>query len=147
MTPNPSTQTSIGPFDGDGDASISADELKSKLQEIRQNEAALVEVTCVVTRNGQPLEGATVRLVPEAFLGEAVKLATGITARDGTTFPTVAEEELPSEYRGRVFGVHCGIYRVVVTHPQVDIPAKFNTQTQLGRIVTRRDRDPLTINF
>ena len=54
---------------------------------------------------------------------------------------------MPEEYRGRVQGVHCGIFRVVVTHPNVDIPAKYNTQTELGRIVSRRDHDTLTINF
>ncbi len=134
-------------FDQDGDGSISGDELKSKLQELRQQEAALVEITCVVTRNNQPLEGATVKFVVESFLGEAFKPASGVTVRDGTTFPTVPEEELPREYRGRVYGVHCGIYRVFVTHPQVDIPAKYNTETELGRIITRRDHDTLRIDF
>jgi EF hand len=143
----PGLLSALGRFDGDGDGSISGDELKSKLQEIRQDEAALVEITCTVMRDNQPLEGATVQFVPESFMGEAFKPATGVTARDGTTFPTVAEDELPAEYRGLVHGVHCGIFRVTVTHPNIDVPAKYNTQTELGRVVTRRDHDMLTINF
>jgi hypothetical protein len=143
----PGLLSALGRFDGDHDGSISGDELKSQLEEIRQNEAALVEITCTVMRNKQPLEGATVKFVPESFMGEDFRPATGVTARDGTTFPTVADEELPAKYRGRVHGVHCGIYRVVVTHPNIDIPAKYNTQTELGRVVARRGNDMLTIDF
>ena len=30
------------------------------------------------------------------------------------------------------FGVHCGVYRVEISHATRKIPAKYNTQTQLG---------------
>jgi len=133
--------------DQDGDGSISTDELTSTLQEIQKQGAAIVAISCVVKHNDQPLEGATVTFVPEEFLGAAIKPATGITALDGATTPSIADDELPTEYRGRLRGVHCGIYRVVVTHPKVVIPAKYNTKSELGRIVTRRDHDTLTINF
>jgi hypothetical protein len=134
-------------FDSDRDGSISRDELISQLHDIRQQDAALVEISCVVTRNGQPLEGATVKLIPESFMGDDVKPASGITGRDGTTFPSLADEELPENYRGRVHGVPCGIFRVVVTHPSAGIPAKFNTQTEIGRVISRRDHEPLMINL
>jgi hypothetical protein len=134
-------------FDGDGDGSISADELTSKLQEIRQQESDLVEVTCTVSRGNQPVEGAKVEFVPESFMGEACKPASGITGRDGVTSPTIADEDMPAAYRGRIHGTHCGVYRVVVTHPSINIPAKYNKQTQLGLVVTTRNREMLTINF
>src|SRR5262245_49236890 len=54
----PGLLSALDRFDNNGDASISADELKSKLKEMWDDQAALVEVTCVVTRNHQPLDGA-----------------------------------------------------------------------------------------
>jgi hypothetical protein len=144
---SPGLLSTIGRFDQDGNGSISAEELKSKLREIRQQEAALVAITCIVTRNNQPLEGATVKFVPEAFMGEDTKPATGITDRNGLAFPSVGDEELPEAYRGKVEGVHCGVFRVEVTHPTVPIPAKYNTQTELGRIVSRRDHETLNVNL
>jgi EF hand domain-containing protein len=143
----PGLSSAIADFDQDGDGSISGDELKSVLQGMKDDEAALVEVACVVTHNNKPLEGATVKFVPESFLGEAFEPATGVTARNGTAYPSVAEEKLPEEYRGRIQGVHVGVYRVEVTHPNVAVPAKFNTQSGVGQFVNRRTRDALTINF
>jgi hypothetical protein len=143
----PGLLSSIKDFDQDGDGSISGDELKSKLQEIQGTGPALVEVSCVVTRSGRPVEGATVKMVPESFLGETFQPATGVTARNGTAFPSVAQETMPKEYRGRLQGIPIGIYRVEVTHPTVAIPPKFNTQTELGQVVTLRTRDALTVNF
>jgi hypothetical protein len=46
-----------------------------------------------------------------------------------------------------VHGIHCGVFRVEITHPNVAIPEKYNTKSELGRLVTRRDREPLTVNF
>jgi hypothetical protein len=143
----PGLLSGISAFDRDGDGSLSHDEIRTTLDELNQDQAALVEITCEVTRNGRPLEGATVKFVPESFMGDALKPAVGVTARDGTAFPTIAGEELPEEFRGRVHGIHCGVFRVEITHPNVAIPEKYNTKSELGRLVTRRDREPLTVNF
>jgi hypothetical protein len=143
----PGLLSAIKDFDQDRDGSISEDELKLKLQEVQGTGAALVEVSCVVTRSGRPLEGATVKMVPESFLGETFQPATGVTARNGNAYPSVAQETMPEEYRGKLQGVPIGIYRVEVTHPNVAVPAKFNTQTELGQVVTLRTRDALTVNF
>ncbi len=143
----PGLLASIDRLDKDGNDSISASELESELSEIEKQGAGLVAISCLVRRNAQPLEGATVKFVPETFLADLIKPASGITARDGTTSPSVADEELPREYRGRLHGVNCGIYRVVVTHPSFEVPAKFNTHTTIGRIITRRDHETLTIDL
>jgi hypothetical protein len=143
----PGLLSALKRFDADGDSAISASELTATLKEIREQQGALVEVTCSVTRGGKPLEGATVTFVPEAFMGPGFKPESGVSGSDGTAFPTVAEEELPKELRGRVHGVHCGVFRVTVTHPHVDIPSKYNTQTKIGRIVSRRDHEALTIDL
>lgn len=134
-------------FDQDSDGSISAEELSDALTSFQKQDASLVAINCVVNRNGQPLEGAKVEFVPEAFLGGAIKPASGVTSADGTTSPSIPEEDIPEELRGRVKGVNGGIYRVVVTHPTVEVPAKYNTQTELGRVVSRRNNEPLKISF
>jgi hypothetical protein len=144
---SPGLLTALTRFDGDRDGTISADELRTNLEAFRQQDASLVAVSCVVQRGNQPLEGATVKFVPDAFMSDSIKPASGVTGRDGMASLSIGDEELPEPYRGRVSGVHCGIYRVEVTHPRVDVPAKYNAQTELGRIVTRRDHETLTISF
>ena len=143
----PGLLAAIGQFDQDRDGTISPNELETKLSEMEKQGAGLVAMTCVVRCGGQPIEGATVNFVPEGFLAGAVKTATGVTAQDGTAVPSVADDDLPSEIRGKVHGVPSGVFRVEVTHPSVSIPAKFNTETTIGRLVTRRDHEPLTIDL
>ena len=143
----PGLLSAVALFDRDGDGAISADELKAKLQEIHELQSAIVEVQCSVTKGGRPLEGATVTFVPESFMGDAFKPLAGVSKADGTVFPSVADEELPAELRGRVHGAHCGIFRVTVTHPTVAIPAKYNTQTEVGLVVMVRSHEALAINL
>lgn len=143
----PGLLAAVDHFDQDGNGQLSANELTENLQKWREQGTALVGITCVVRRGGQPVQGATVQFVPEPFLGETIRSATGITGPDGTVSPSVADEELPEEYRGRLRGVHCAVYRVVVTHPDIQIPAEYNSQTTLGRLVTRRDHETLVIDL
>jgi hypothetical protein len=143
----PGLKATLSRFDASGDGAVAAEELTSQLNMFRQQAASLVTVSCTVRQGGRPLAGAKVEYVPESFLGGAIKPAVGITGPDGRATPTIAEEFIPAEYRGRIAGVHCGIFRVVVTHPTVKIPAKFNAQTEIGRMVTRRDDQPLEINL
>ena len=143
----PGLLAAFGQFDQDRDGTISANELETKLSDIEKQGAGLVAITCVVRRGGQPIEGATVRFVPEGFLAGAVTTATGVTAADGTTNPSVADDELPSEIRGKVRGVPSGVFRVELTHPSISVPAKFNSETTIGRLVTRRDHETLMIDL
>lgn len=144
---SPGLLVAMSSLDRDGDGTISEEELQTGLAEMGQAATALVKVPCSVTHGGRPLEGATVTFVPESFLGGGIKSASGVTGPDGMAIPTVADEELPAEYRGRLKGVPCGIFRVMVTHPSVTVPPKFNTETTIGRVVTRRERETLMINL
>lgn len=143
----PGLLAAVKSLDKNGDGLLSEDELRNGLLELQDSAAALVKVTCVVMRGGQPLEGATVAFIPEAFMGDGVKSASGVTASDGTVLPSIADADMPAEYRGRLKGVPSGIFRVEVTHPSIAVPAKFNTQTTIGRLVTRRDHDALRIEL
>jgi hypothetical protein len=88
-------------------------------------------VSCIVTRHGQPLRGATVKFVPEKFLGGDLKPAEGTTDANGiarliTTAPGLS-----------VRGVCPGFYRVEITKSGETIPAHYNTETQLGQEVAQ----------
>jgi hypothetical protein len=147
LTKSPGLLAALVSLDRNRDGAIASDELKTSLERFQAEGAGLVTISCMVSRGGRPLENAKVELVPESFLGDFVKPASGVTGPDGTATLSVDESEIPEEYRGRIHGVPTGIFRVVVTHPAIAIPAKYNTQTQLGRIVTRRDHETLTINM
>lgn len=143
----PGLLSSVERFDDDKDGAISKSEFQAKLTDIERQGASLVTFNCVVQRGGVALQGATVKFVPESFLADFVKPASGVTGQDGLVVPSIPDEDLPAEFRGKVRGVPCGIFRVEVTHPSIAIPAKFNTQTTIGRLVSRRDHDTLTINL
>jgi hypothetical protein len=147
LSESPGLLAALASLDRDRNGAIASDELKASLARFQGEGAGLVTISCFVTRGGQPLENAKVELVPEPFLADIVKPASGVTGPDGTASLSVDESAIPAEYRGRIQGVPTGIFRVVVTHPNIAIPAKYNTQTQLGRIVTRRDHETLTINL
>ena len=70
------------------------------------------------------------RLVPEKFLGEGMvaMVARGHTERNGMTGVTVPSGSGQAEGAG----VPPGFYRIEITKPGMDIPAKYNTDTTLG---------------
>src|SRR5688572_15826567 len=62
---------------------LTADELAQQLQLLREGGAGLTRASCRVLLDGQPLAGAAVRYVPEAFLGPDFKPAAGTTDAAG----------------------------------------------------------------
>ena len=87
-----------------------------------------VAITCSVTLNGLPLEGANLTFVPEKFLGTGIPVAKGVTDKAGMA---VMLSEGPENVRGVSFG----FYRVEISKQQggrESLPAKYNAQTTLG---------------
>jgi hypothetical protein len=86
-----------------------------------------------VLHNGKPLVGAVVRFVPEKFLGlddDPKWIASGTTGESGgisVSVPTGDATDPP--------GAPAGFYRVEVTKPGLNIPAKYTTETILGEEV------------
>ena len=120
-------------YDRDGDERVTRDEIAARLQDWGNNQLALMGRTYVIMLDGQPLSGATVTLVPEPYLGENVKPASGITGPTGLTRMSHAEEDLPKSANGRpIPGVKAGTFKIQITHPSRQIPAKYNTSTELG---------------
>lgn len=114
-------QNTLLPLDVDGSGEVSADELAEKFK-------AFVEVKrqlflCKVTFRNRPLEGGTVTLIPEPFMGDTVPSASGEVDQDGNC-NLATDDGLP--------GVVAGLYKVEIDHPDAKIPAKYNTDTTLG---------------
>ena len=86
-----------------------------------------MSVRCSVSHNGQPLQGAEVKFVPEKFLGSEIKTASGVTDAGG-----VAMISAPQSRPDDPAGVPPGFYRVEITQSGLAIPAKYNTDTVLG---------------
>jgi len=91
----------------------------------------LTAIDCTVILDGGPLSGATVKFIPEAFLGSEINPAEGVTNGAGIASMSIAAAELPKELR-RTAALRVGIYRVEVTHPMKKLPAKYNTESELG---------------
>jgi hypothetical protein len=122
-----SLKGSLQKMDGNGDGALSADEITAQIREWQDSKVGRMSVDCCVLQAGQPLEGANVTFVPEKFLGEATPAAKGVTGKFGIaimSIETSGDMDPP--------GVAPGFYRVEITKPGAEIPAKYNTETIFG---------------
>lgn len=132
----PAMLAAMDHYDRDRSGTVSKEEIADRISSWQRGGIAIVQLICKVTRDGRPVEGATVRLNPEPFLGGEIKPAVGTTRKGGMAVMEIPAEELPSDMKD-VRGVHCGVYKVEITHPQQSIPARYNSETQLGHEVAR----------
>ncbi len=122
----PGLKSVMPQFDKDRDGRLSQAEIEEGLTAIQQNQSGLTEVMCKVTLNKQPLVGASVILEPEPFLQADIKPAQGTTNEQGRVALQIEGETQP--------GCNVGLYRVRVSKHDAGehIPARYNTQSQLG---------------
>jgi hypothetical protein len=132
----PGIKKNLSHYDSNSDGRVTADEIAARLNDWAAQKLALMGCSYIVTLDGQPLEEATITMVPEQYLGPNVKPATGITAPNGLARMSHADEDLPKTANGRpMAGVKSGTYKVQITHPSRKIPAKYNSATELGEEV------------
>lgn len=131
LAASPGLETMLKAYDTDGDGAVAQTEFAQRLETFVRSGTALLPLSAEVKLNNRPLAGATVRFVPEGYFGNAIKPATGVTTKSGSAQMAVAAEDLPENQR-KFKAVQFGTYRVEITHPEIDIPAKYNTETTLG---------------
>jgi hypothetical protein len=123
-------KNSLAAVDANKDGRLIADEITEYLTPYREYKVAMMPLSAQVSLNAVPLADATVTLVPEKFMGDAVKTATGTTDSTGLCTLAISQEEP---------GTHIGFFRVEVSKKnaagQEIIPAKYNKETQLGGII------------
>ena len=119
--------------DANGDSEITADEISARVEKWLRSRIGLQ--SCLVTINwrGKPLAEAEVRFEPEDYMLDTIAAAGGETTHRGTAQLRSQEGPIDGWPQGRSLpGLRSGFYKVIVTHPTVSIPAKYNTETELG---------------
>jgi hypothetical protein len=124
----PGLKAAIPRLDPDGQGYVTSDAITKRIKQWQESRMGKMPIICFVMHNGKPLEGAHIRFVPEKFLGDIVPVSLGETNQDGKAKIGVSLGVPQDAY----FGVPPGFYRVEITKPGVNIPAKYNTKTVLG---------------
>jgi hypothetical protein len=121
----------LSTYDLDKSGSVSQEEIEKQIAELRSSRVGLTMLNVQLRMDGRPLKGAKVKMIPEPYLGEDVKVAWGTSNARGIATMDIKDSDLPESDHG-LLGVHYGTFKLEVTHPDMQIPAKYNTQTTLG---------------
>ena len=122
-------------YDENGDRRISEDELTKRFTGWLESGLGVSSLACRVTLKGRPLEGAEINFIPEIGFQDSLQIAQGITDDSGVAMLSIDAAHLPSDAHN-MRGVQQGLFRVEITHPTVQVPAKYNVETQLGKEVS-----------
>jgi hypothetical protein len=125
----PGLKAAIGRIDQSGSGDITADTIAARIKAWEKSHVGGIALSFTITHNGTPLGDADVKFVLEKFLGDCVTVATGKTDKNGVA--RITSEPLGSQDRRQ--GIATGFYRVEITKPGENIPAKYNTNTILGQ--------------
>lgn len=124
--------------DTNHDGSLSAAEITARIADWANHRVGIVTQPVQITWNGKPLDGGRAEFIPEPYLARWLKPASATTLASGICSPSLPPEDLPQGLRT---GMHCGLYTVRITHPTVNVPARYNKESILG-IEMRPDQDP-----
>jgi hypothetical protein len=142
----PPLAIAIAELDADKDSKLSANEIAARIEKLYGSGSALATFNGTVALGGRPLAGAQVRFVPLSFLGEGVPAAQGVTDESGEVRPALGDADLPENLKGQPL-IRPGLYLVEVTHPERQIPARYNSATELGVVVDPTSRTGLAARF
>lgn len=127
----PALLAGVKQLDKDGDGAVSLEELVARLQHWSSGQGVLTSAYTEVRLDDQAVADATVTLEPEKFLGATYRPCTGKTDALGHVAFSGSVDSYP--------GIYFGYYRVrisKVVDGKEKIPAKYNTESELGLEVT-----------
>jgi hypothetical protein len=142
----PALAYTLASLDANGDHKLSSDEISQKLSAIQSWGASAMGVPCNVSLDGRPLVGATVNLVPPDIFKDSLFPAKGVTDDQGVAHPTIGDENLAGKLKDIPL-VYPGLYAVEIAHPNQQIPARYNTQTELGLLIDPTSREGAGARF
>jgi len=116
-------------WDTNSDGNLNENEIIQRLRLYADHGTGLMDLMCVVTLNGRPLENGKIVFEPEPFLGDSIEAAEGIIDLDGNVMVAIPEIVADDPV---LTGIRPGLYKVRITHPDVQVPAKSNEETTLG---------------
>jgi hypothetical protein len=129
LTKAPALRASMKNLDTNKDKKVSAEEITARIKNWQDQKVGKMSLMVKVMRRGRPLAGATVRFVPEKFLGDEIQTAEGVSDAEGMADLTVP----PDPDQPTLRGVQCGLFHVEITKQGDKIPAMYNTQTVFGQ--------------
>jgi hypothetical protein len=130
----PGVKASLKVMKTDKDKGVTKEMIAGRIEKWIESKIGRTTISCTVTRNGKPLEGAKVAFLPEPFLSDALtQKAEGITNQMGMAMISLPVETGPDALPP---GMPPGMYRVEITKPGDNIPAKYNKETELGQEVS-----------
>ena len=118
-------------FDTDRSNDISLAEVAARITTIQSLPRTNMFASCQIFMDGKPLPDAVIRLQPAEYQLGAVRPAIGKTAVNGSCV-LLFDDESQTEAERANLGIDSGIYRVEITHASLAIPAKYNSQSELG---------------
>lgn len=127
----PAMKMNLAAYDANANGRLEESEIEARVHDLTRHRIALFPLTAKVTLDRRPLAGAEVVLEPEPYLGESVKPARGTTGANGVAKLAVAADDLPESQQG-IDATHVGSFKVRISHPEVDVPAEYNIETELG---------------
>jgi len=102
--------SALANIDANKDGAITGEEIDARVQQWRASRVALMPVCCKVLLNGKPVAKARVTFEPEAFLGNSVHAATGVTDEDGVAIMSISAEHRSNP---ALTGVAPGFYKII----------------------------------
>jgi hypothetical protein len=126
----PALKEAMPQIDTANTGGITAEMITARIKKWQETKIAVMAFGCRVLRNGQPLVGAEVKLVPERFFSENLPIGSGQTDLDGVV-TVIAPNSDPTAPPG----VPPCLYRIEITKAGEAIPPKYNTETVFGRDV------------
>jgi hypothetical protein len=130
-------------YDTNKDGLVSKGEIESRLSAMLATGIGRMPCMCIVYAGDSmnPIEGAKVRVVPESFVADSIQPGEGVTNHRGIAKPVTldAPPGLP--------GIEFGQYRVHITHDRLNIPARYNSKTELGFELSPLERNRDTFEF
>jgi hypothetical protein len=133
-------------IDKNSDGKVTKDEVQARVEQWLKSNVGIMSFNCSVHLDGKPLEGATVKLIPEPFMGGVVDEASGTTSADGFAVIGIDQAKLPENQKG-ITGVRSGFYKVEITHPSKSIPDRYNKATTLGQEIANDSTAAVNIKY
>jgi hypothetical protein len=129
LAASPGLRSAAELIDTDKNGALSSGELAARFQRYGEFPVANLTFTCILTKDGQPLADAEIRLVPEKFFGASRRPALGKTDANGLVDLKVEGNE--------TFGVPNGIYRIEISKKDAagaeTLRPEHNSATRLGQ--------------
>lgn len=141
----PPLAVAMAELDANKDSKLAGHEIAARIEKLYGSGSALATFNGTVALGGRPL-AVQVRFVPAGFLGEGVPAAQGVTDESGAVRPALADADLPDNLKGQPL-IRPGMYLVEITHPEQQLPARYNTATELGAVVDPTSRTGLSARF